>query len=68
MTKTVAVLGLLAVLAGLFLSERSDEPRLGLGYQDCVYPAPPSLDRQPAPHALIVQIDWLLFHSGEVRL
>lgn len=61
----VMVLGSLAILTGLFLSERPDQPGLGLGHQDCVDPTPPALNRLPASQSLAVQINRLLFHSGD---
>lgn len=68
MTRAIVVAGLLAILGGLFLAKRPDQPGLRLDHQDCIDPMSPSLNRQAAPRSLFVQIDWLLFHSGEVRL
>lgn len=67
--KTVATLGLLAILAGLFLSERPDQPRFGLDHKNCVDPASPPLDWPPASLTFFVQPDQLFFrHSEEVNL
>lgn len=68
MTAIIIAVGLLAILGGLFLSKRSDQTGLGLGHQDCVDPMPPALDGLPTSQSFFVQMDQLLFHSGEVRL
>jgi hypothetical protein len=65
MTRTAIIVGLLAILAGLLLAERSDEARFGPHDKDCVDPASPALNRLPAPRPFFVQIDRLIFcHSG----
>lgn len=63
------VAGLCLVALGLFLSERPDQTRLGLGHKDCIDPASPSLDGPPASVTFVIQPDqFVLRHSGEVKL
>lgn len=68
MTRAAIVVGLLAILAGLFLSKRSDEPGLGTHDEHCIDTASPALERLPASQSFFIEADRLLFHSGEVRL
>lgn len=68
MTREAIIVGLLVLLGGLLLAKRSDQPRLGPHDEHCINPASPALDRLPASQSFFVEADWLLFHSGEVRL
>lgn len=67
MTRAAIIVGLLAILAGLFLSKRSDEPGFGSHDEHCIDTASPAFERLPASQALAVQVDRLLFHSEEVN-
>lgn len=68
MSRLIIVAGILAILGGLFLSKRSDQPRFGPHDKHCIDAASPTLERLPASQSFFVQMDQLLFHSGEVRL
>jgi len=62
----ITALGLLVL--GLFLSECSNQPRLGLDHKDCVDPASPSLNGAPTSVTFFVQPDqFLIRHSEEVN-
>lgn len=65
MTRIAVTAGLLTVLAGLFLAQCSDQTRLGSHDQHCIDSASPALDRLPASRSLLIQVDRLLFHSGD---
>jgi hypothetical protein len=69
MRGAVVVIGLLAILAGLFLAKRADQPSLGTHNQDCIDPASPPLNRATTLLSLCIEGDWFLScHAEEVRL
>jgi hypothetical protein len=68
MTRAVIIVGLLAILTGLFLSKRSDQAGLGSHDEHCIDTSPPAVERLPASQSFFIEADRLLFHSGEVRL
>lgn len=64
----VVIVGLGAIALGLFLSERPDQPSLGLDDQHCIDPPSPSLDGAASLSAFCVEVDRLFrCHSGEVN-
>lgn len=69
MTRAAVIIGLLAILAGVLLSKRPDQPSLRPQDQNCIDPASPPLNRATTLFTLCIEGDWFSCSSHrEVRL